>query len=348
MGNGDLLILRGAEIDTLCNGCEQQLIECVRTAYLMHAQGQSSLPPSTFLRFKDNDKDRIIALPAYLGGKCEVAGVKWIASFPDNTALGLDRASAVIVLNSMQTGVAEAMLEGSIISAKRTAASAALAAETLSADQPIGRVGLIGCGVINFEIIRFLLATSLQIRHISIWDTQPSALSIFHEKCRTAFPQIEICKTCSPEPIFESCKLISLATTASRPHISDVSMASNGTVFLHISLRDFSPEVILESRNIVDDVDHVCRAGTSLDLAAQVSGNRKFIDGTLPQLLCGATPQRGPINVTIFSPFGLGILDIAVGAWLRNRACQSNTGTVIPSFVPRPWRAIAASSPAAP
>jgi len=154
MRTGDVLILRGAEVASLLEGKELALIEQVRAAYAAHAAGHSSLPRSIFLRFPDNDRNRIIALPSYLGQDFNVAGIKWIASFPDNLRAGLERASAVVILNSTITGQAEVILEGSLISAKRTAASAALSARTLHADAECDVVALLGCGVINFEVAK--------------------------------------------------------------------------------------------------------------------------------------------------------------------------------------------------
>jgi ornithine cyclodeaminase len=324
-------------VATLLSGHERELLAVVRAAYAAHASGESSLPHSTFLRFPGDQTNRIIALPAYLGQEFGVAGIKWVASFPGNLDRGLDRASAVTILNSRQTGRPEAIIEGSIISAKRTAASAALAASVLQNGSDASSVGLIGCGLINFETMRFLLAVNPGRKTLVLFDTETSHARRFAHLCRSAFEGVKVEIAPDAKTVLENAPLISLATTATSPHIFDLSSCQKGSTILHVSLRDLSPEVILACENIVDDVDHVCRAQTSIHLAEQLVGNRDFIKGTLADFLQQGAKRERTDGIAIFSPFGLGVLDIAVGKFVLDLALKSELGTLIQSFLPDPW-----------
>ena len=338
MQDDDILILRGPEVERLMTGREPEIIAAVRRAYLVYAEGAGSLPHSTFLRFSDNQPERIIALPAYLGGEWEVAGVKWVASFPRNPERGLDRASAVIILNSLITGRPEAVIEGSIISAKRTAASAALAAQTLHAGRPVNRVGLIGCGVLNMETVRFLRTVFPEINSLIIYDLNAARSERFAEKFRQTCDGVEVETARDPQTVLGNASLISLATNATAPHIHDLSMAPPGSVILHISLRDISPQILLSCDNVVDDIAHVCRAQTSVHLTEQLVGHRDFIRCRLADILSGkAAASKEAISKTIFSPFGLGILDMAVGKLVREWGRERGEGMTIPSFFPKPF-----------
>src|SRR5262249_42878518 len=206
-------------------------------AYETHGAGDSSLPHSTFLRFPCQQQDRIIALPAYLGGECRIAGIKWVSSFPENLRLGVDRASAVLILNSPGTGRPEAVLEGSVISAKRTAASAALAAQWLLSDNRVGRVGIIGCGLINFEIVRFLLAVFPDVETFVLFDKDEARAKQFENKCQKTFDQVGVEIATDVKAVLRTSMLISIATTALAPYLSELRECRPGSVILHISLR---------------------------------------------------------------------------------------------------------------
>ena len=336
--DGSLLVVRGNEVQSILSGREKELLDTVKLAYLAHGRGDSSLPQSTFLRFPGDEASRIIALPAYLGGNFNAAGIKWVSSFPTNLDRGFDRASAVVTLNSAETGRPDALLEGSIISAKRTAASAALAAGVLSYPDDISSVSVIGCGVINFEIVRFLRVTCPGLRRLCLFDLSRRRAQLFLSHCDEVFPDFHISVARNIEEAFGHSRLISFATTATVPHVSDLSACRAGAVILHISLRDLVPEIILSASNVVDDVDHVCRAQTSIHLAEQSAGNRDFITCTLADLLReGAAVRTEKVGITIFSPFGLGVLDIAIATLVRALAIQQGAGTVIESFLPDSW-----------
>lgn len=340
MPDDNFWILTGGEVASFLSDNELDVVETVAKAYLAHHRGNSSLPHSTFLRFPGDDRNRIIALPAYLGDGFDLAGMKWVSSFPGNLALGIERASAVVILNSPETGRPLALFEGSLISAHRTAASAALAARTLlgGAMPPSPSLGLIGTGVINREIARYVTRLLPGIRRFVLFDLDSERAAAFAGKLRRQWPDAEAAVAPSLASLLEECSLVSYATTAIRPHVGDLSHAPAGAVHLHVSLRDLTPEVILACDNVVDDADHVCRAQTSVHLAEQLTGSRQFIRCSLGEILEGtAPPKKDDGAITVFSPFGLGILDLAVAKLVFDRALAAGTaGTAIHSFFPVP------------
>ncbi len=91
----------------------------------------------------------------------------------------------------------------------------------------------------------------------------------------------------------------------------DPRLFAHHPVVLHVSLRDLGADVILDSVNVVDDVEHCLRAGTSVHLTEQRVGNRDFVAGTLADVLRG-TIRPASSRTVVFSPFGLGVLDLAV------------------------------------
>ena len=118
-------VVPGSTVKRVIDDNKKQVFDAVEAAYRLHGSGNTLNPDSYFLRYPDRPSARIIALPAHLGGAVQKSGIKWISSFPENRASNLARASAVLILNDATTGYPLACIEASLISATRTAASAA-------------------------------------------------------------------------------------------------------------------------------------------------------------------------------------------------------------------------------
>ncbi|MFI9359966.1 2,3-diaminopropionate biosynthesis protein SbnB [Kitasatospora sp. NPDC053057] len=323
-------VIDGTTAREVIAGARRRIVQEVRETYLTHGAGESVNPDSYFLRFPAKPDARIIALPAYLGGGVGLAGIKWISSFPANIARGFPRASAALLLNDYETGYPFAVLEASQISAARTAASAVLAAEVLSGGRTAGRLVVVGAGIIARNILEFFGAQEWEIDELVVHDREAKYAQalVDHADTRLGYPARVV------EDLGEALKaadVVVLATTAGEPYILDPETFAPGQLVLNISLRDLAPEIIGGAYNVLDDVEHCMKANTSPHLAEQLYGNREFVTGTLAQVIEGEVAV-GTDRPVVFSPFGLGVLDLAVGALVHDEAVAAGKATEIPGF----------------
>ncbi|MEU1202540.1 2,3-diaminopropionate biosynthesis protein SbnB [Streptomyces sp. NPDC005813] len=325
-------VISGAQVQRALDGREKQIVDLVEATYRLHGAGDSVNPPSYFLRFPDRPASRIIALPASIGGSVNVDGLKWISSFPANVSAGLPRASAVLILNDHDTGYPFACMESSIISATRTAASAALAADWLSRTRGRpARVGFFGTGLIARYIHTFLAGTGWTFDTIGLHDLSADSTAGFAGYLRNTGAAGKVTVHDSAEELIRSSDLVIFATVAGEPHVTDPGWFTHNPLVLHVSLRDLAPEILLGSANFVDDVEHCLKANTSPHLVEQLTGNRDFLDGTLDDVMSGrqAPPTDRPV---IFSPFGLGVLDLAVGKYVYDEVAREGQLSIIDDF----------------
>lgn len=321
-------IVAGETVCQVLHDKRGDVLGIVSSAYRAHESGDSVNPDSYFLRFPEKPDSRIIALPAYLGADVQLAGIKWIASFPGNTRRGAPRASAVLLLNDYETGYPIACLEAANISAARTAASAAVAATTLRPDGFAGtRIAVVGGGVIARNICDYLHTAGCTPDSYLVHDLDEASGQALADHVR-ATQNRPADFTADLDAALRADTVV-FATTALEPYVS--APFKPGQLVLNISLRDLAPEVVLGADNILDDVEHCLKAQTSPHLAEQLSGSRDFVTGTLAGVLNGeVTPSAD--RPVIFSPFGLGVLDLAVGAFVLGEARKDGNTIEVPNF----------------
>ena len=107
--------------------------------------------------------------------------------------------------------------------------------------------------------------------------------------------------------------MIVFATIAGQPPLHDRSWFAHHPLVLHVWLRDLSPEIIPTPPTSSTTSTTALKADTSPHLAEQLTGHRDFLAGTLNDVMTGQPPAAPPTAPLVFSPFGLGVLDLAVG-----------------------------------
>jgi N-[(2S)-2-amino-2-carboxyethyl]-L-glutamate dehydrogenase len=323
---GALLYLSRSDVRAAMGGSIRSYVEALREALALHAGGQTAQPLKPYLKWRENGHiaDRIIAMPGYVGGEQPVAGIKWIGSKHDNPAArGIERASAVIVLNDAETHYPIAVMEGGEISGMRTAGVTVLATEYLARD-PLRSVALIGCGFIGRLHALGLLESFPSIAEVRLHDRAPEAAQ------RLAHELGDVARVCaSAEQAVRGAELVVPCTVANTPYIP-VDWLAPGTFVSNISIMDVEPDAFVAvDKLVVDDWDQCNREKKTINqlvLAGRLA--REDLHAELGEIVRGERPGRtDPDERILLNPMGMAIEDVACAASVYRHALARGTGT---------------------
>ncbi|GGD97799.1 2,3-diaminopropionate biosynthesis protein SbnB [Paenibacillus nasutitermitis] len=283
-------------------------------------------PLKPYLRFGDPD-NRIIAMPAYVGGSIRMAGIKWIASFPHNHRLGLPRAHNTMILNEPVTGRPLAFIHSALLSGLRTAAVSGLMMEAfLKRRKPGGlRIGMLGWGPVgrlHLDMCRELLGEVIQ--SVTLYD--PNGID------PASVPETLQAVTAIADdwrPVFRSADIFITCTVSPMRYLDEQPPA--GALLLHVSLRDYMPESLAGLKVVVvDDWGEVCREDTDVEQLHKRFGLMESDTVSFPDAVCrdrlAAFPAEEPV---LFSPMGLAVFDIAIAACYYHEALRLGIGKAL-------------------
>lgn len=302
----------------------EELTDVIREALICIKSGEISQPIKPYLRYKDL-KNRIIAMPAYVGGKFNIAGIKWIASFPANLDKHIPRAHSVTVLNNADTGVPIAIINTPLISIIRTAAVSGLFLTLVIRNKNPKKlnVGIIGFGPIGQFHLKMLFSLfGYSINEVSIFDIRPikkNAIPTKYEK------KIKIVDRWEKAYLDQD---IVITTTVSNKRYID-KKPKTGSILLNVSLRDYKNETYRYFKRsiIVDDWDEVCRENTDIEQFHLKNGLVMKNTFSLADLLNRANlDQALKLDYIMFNPMGLAIFDIATAKYYMDKAILDKQG----------------------
>ncbi|WP_347040782.1 tyramine oxidase subunit B [Brachybacterium nesterenkovii] len=299
---------------------------------------------------RDAADRRFMAMDAYLGGRFDVAGVKWYGSNIDNRSQGLPRSIHLIVLNDPTTGAPFAIMSGNLESAFRTAAVPGAAARAL-APEDAGTIGLIGPGAMNKSALETFLTVRPTLHTVRINGRRRVTSETFADFVREHFPQIttiEIVDT-AEEAVRDS-DIVSVAVTGlvgseNYPYIDGDWIKPGAFLSLPANLR-MDKEYTLSGRaRLVADAKAIYEAWAEefpapshetafgmiglywqdLIELGELDADRVVNIGDVFQ---GTAPGREfPEQPVLFSVGGMGVEDVAWGKTVYENAVAKGLGT---------------------
>ena len=332
MMHNEILFLNQEETITAGALDMSMVVPTMEQVFSLHEKNDIVLPNKEALRWggikSENVRGRINSMPGYIGGDINMAGIKWIASAPQNPEkYGIPRASAIIILNNPDTLVPVAVMEASAISAARTGANTGVAVKYLSkADSRV--LGLIGAGVQNRTQLLATLYSRPGIEEIRIFDiNKERAVNFAKEMSEKTGKKIDVCS--SAEEAIDQADIYITATVTEHPIITK-RMVRPGVFYSHVGSHECEFDAIMEyDRHFVDDWDQIKHRGVESMAIMHSKGmiDDSFINGTLGQVINGKTSGRENDSQSIyFNTVGMGIEDVALASGVFKNALKMGIG----------------------
>ena len=162
---------------------------------------------------QNGDDRRFMAMPAYLGGNFQMAGMKWYGSNIENKKMGLPRSILMMMLNDKDTGAPLALMSANLLSAYRTGAIPGVGAKYL-ARKDSTTVAIIGPGVMGKTSLAAFMSVCPNLRKVKIKGRGQKSIDSFMEFVKTEFPQIQEIVVCDTmEEAIRDSDIISTTTS---------------------------------------------------------------------------------------------------------------------------------------
>lgn len=321
------LILTHSDIDALID--RTAVYRAVEQAHVDLSTGDAVNPAPSQLPLIDGGT----ALPMVATSRRSGAGVvKMLSDMPNNVARGLPGQRSTILLMSARTGECEAVLDGRLITAIRTAAASAVATAHLAREES-STLGLIGAGTLAVEHAHAICAIR-PIEKVLVWSRSTATIDQFRQ--RTTDLDVEIENAESPRSVVSSADVV-CTLTPSRTPIVEGAWFHPG---LHLNAvgapprpdhREIDGPGMGNARLIVDSTaTALSKSGDVLLAIAEGHLAAGDVGVELGDVIISPRPgRRSRDEVTLFNSVGIGLQDLVTARTLVDAATAQGAGSSV-------------------
>ena len=273
------------------------------------------------------DAGTVLLMPAWREGGH--FGIKTVAIFAGNGAWGLPAVHAVYTLFSARTGVPLAVMDGSELTARRTAAASALAASFL-AREDARHLLLVGAGRVAALLPQAMRAVRPGLQRVSVWNRSVLHAKTLVDSLREQGWQAAVATDL--QAAVRSADIVSCATLATAPLVRGEWLAAGTHLDLIGSfmptMREADGACLARGRVFVDTEEALAKCGDILQAVAEGHFLTSEVQATLAQLCRGEDAGRGsPAEITVFKSVGTALADLAAAELaLANEPARDNPG----------------------
>jgi alanine dehydrogenase len=308
----------------------EELIEALRQAHTQYSTGKAVMPVRLVVPLPQIH-GRITSMPGFLT-EDKALGMKVVTYFQNNPKQDLPAILATIMLFSGETGQLIAVMDGSYITAIRTACASAMATQAL-ANRETPLLGILGAGVQARAHIEALC----RVRHphrIKIYSPLGiSAAALKQELEGETGIDIEV--IASAEDTVRDCDLVVTVTTAKEPILRSEWLKPG----VHINAvgshrpdaREIDGATLARSKVVVDSREAImAECGDVLLAIKENSVTEDCIHGEIGEVLAGVKPGRtSSSEVTLYKSVGIAIQDVATAHLIYHKALEQRIGTTV-------------------
>jgi len=321
------IFLSKSEVNSLLT--MRECIDAVEEAFRELTLGTARLPRRVSLQIPVED-GWLGVMPAFLTQAGSLT-TKIVTVYPHNvTKHSIPSVSAAIIVNNIETGRVEAVMDGSQITAMRTGAVSGVAAKYLARDEA-DRVGLFGAGVQARKQLQAIREVR-RIRSVAVYDTNKELAKNLAAQS-SADGSVTASVAVNPDEAVRDSDIVVTATTSSTP-VFNGRLLRPGT---HVSaigaftptMRELDSTTVSTSKIIVDSIEAALEeAGDILIPIKEGVIQRQDIWAELGEIVTGRKRGRtSEEEKTLFKSVGLGIQDAAVAKLVFQRAQSQGIGT---------------------
>lgn len=293
---------------------------------------------------------RFMAMPAYVGGKFDIAGMKWYGSNVENRKKELPRSILTVMLNDKETGAPKALMSANLLSAYRTAAIPGVGVKHLAVENA-EVLSIIGPGVINTTSVETFAKLRPTLNTLKIKgrgkDAIDRCIEEISEKC-PQFKQIIVCDTL--EECVRDADILSFAISTPT-NVSDYPLVKTewikpGALFCLPGAADFEEDLIMHQAKLVVDNISLYEAWAAeypyptfgeisiigckfMDMVLEGKLAKEKIED-LGGILNGRFPKReSDSQIILYSVGGMPVEDVAWGKEIYDYALENHIGTFL-------------------